>query len=63
LYRDFSFESKIISTQYKADKVLFQSSAQKVSIDKLGPQDPHHECLDNPKIALIVKPKLPMTLL
>jgi hypothetical protein len=55
MYRDFGSEHSLISTKYKADKVMFQLWAQKVGIGKLGPQDARHNHLDNPEIATIVQ--------
>jgi hypothetical protein len=54
-YKDFGIESRSISSQFEADKLLFRRWAKEVGISDRGLKDDHHEDLDNREIALIVE--------
>jgi len=54
-YKEFGFESRLIITQFKADKHLFTKWAQDVGIDKNKLNNNYHPNLNNEETNLIVQ--------
>jgi hypothetical protein len=55
-FKEFGFESELISSKFEADKTLLRRWARQVGIRDDGKLDPtHHESLDDPEIALRVE--------
>jgi len=54
-YKDFGVESRSIIAQFETDKLLFQKWAQDVGINQAKLKEDHHEDLDDPQTASMVK--------
>ncbi len=54
-HKYFGFDSRSISSQLEADKMVFRRWAQKVGIGDRGLEADHHKCLDDPEIVAMVE--------